>query len=163
MISTAAAAPYFLPFVVPICIWVAFSDMKMMRIPNVAVGALLLVFVIGGLFLFPFTEYLWRLLGGVIVLAFGFVANMARALGAGDAKFAAATAPFVAFHEAADVIFLFAAMLLVAFATHRVARRIGWVRRNFPDWKSWTEAKFPMGLALGATLAGHLVQVTIAG
>ena len=94
MDSTAAAAPYFLPFVVPICLWVAFSDMKLMKIPNVAVLSLVAVYLVVGLFALPLDEYLWRILNGLVVLAIGFVANLARAIGAGDAKFAAAAAPF---------------------------------------------------------------------
>ena len=37
---TAAEALWFLPFVLPICIWVAWSDLREMRIPNVSVLAL---------------------------------------------------------------------------------------------------------------------------
>ena len=153
---TAAAAPYFLPFVVPICIWVAFSDMKLMKIPNVAVLALVAVYLIVGPFALPLDEYLWRILNGLVVLAIGFVANMARALGAGDAKFAAAAAPFFAASEATNVVIFFAVVMLAAFFTHRLARRTPAIRGLVPDWKSWEAAKFPMGLALATTLAGYL-------
>jgi prepilin peptidase CpaA len=156
---TAAAAPYFLPFVVPICVWVAFSDMKLMKIPNLAVLCLIAVYLVVGLFALPLDEYLWRILNGVVVLAVGFVLNMARALGAGDAKFAAAAAPFFAASEATTVVIFFAAILLAAFATHRLARRIGFIRRAVPDWKSWESTKFPMGLALATTLAGYLALI----
>ena len=153
---TATEALIFLPFVIPVCFWVAFSDMKLMKIPNVAVLTLAAIFLVVGPFVLPIDEYLWRILNGVVVLAIGFVVNLVRLVGAGDAKFAAAMAPFFPAAEAASVFMFFAAMLLVAFVAHRVARSIGPIRRAVPDWKSWDNPKFPMGLALSATLAGYL-------
>ena len=41
MLITASSALWFLPFVLPICFYVAWSDMRAMRIPNNAVLALL--------------------------------------------------------------------------------------------------------------------------
>ena len=40
MQTTASAALYFLPFVTVICLWVAWSDLARMKIPNYAVIAL---------------------------------------------------------------------------------------------------------------------------
>jgi len=157
MALTATSALWFLPFVLPICIWVAWSDMKFMKIPNKAVLALLGVFLIVGLIALPFTGYLWRLPHIVVILAIGFVANMAGLLGAGDAKFAAAMAPFVALGDAVLFMYLFAAALLAAFAVHRIFRAIPAVRRATPQWASWTSRKFPMGLALGSSLAFYLL------
>ncbi len=42
-------ALWFLPFVLPIALWVAWSDMKFMKIPNKAVLALVAVFAVVGL------------------------------------------------------------------------------------------------------------------
>ena len=39
-----ATALWFLPFVIPITIWVAWSDMASMKIPNKAVLSLMIVF-----------------------------------------------------------------------------------------------------------------------
>jgi len=96
MAISATAALWFLPFVLPICLYVAFTDMKQMRITNQAVLVLIAIFVVLGLFLLPFETYLWRLLSLVIVLVIGIVLNAAGVMGAGDAKFAAAAAPFIA-------------------------------------------------------------------
>ena len=90
MAISATAALWFLPFVLPICLYVAFTDMKQMRITNQAVLVLIAIFVVLGLFLLPFETYLWRLLSLVIVLVIGIVLNAAGVMGAGDAKFAAA-------------------------------------------------------------------------
>ena len=47
--TSAATAFWFLPFALPIAVWVAWSDMKFMRIPNKAVLALTAVFLVVGL------------------------------------------------------------------------------------------------------------------
>lgn len=157
MALTQVTALWFLPFVLPICIWVAWNDMKFMKIPNKAVMALFAVFVVVGPIALPFEEYLWRMPHLVVILAIGFVANMAGLLGAGDAKFAAAMAPFIALGDAVIYMYIFAASLLAAFAVHRIFRAIPAVRRATPEWASWTSRKFPMGLALGGSLALYLL------
>ncbi len=163
MAIDALTALIFLPFVVPIGIWVAWNDMKFMKIPNKAVLALFGVFVVVGLVALPFDAYLWRWPIALGVLAIGFVMNLARAMGAGDAKFLAAMAPFADPGDVNVIIILFAAMLLAAFATHRLFRAMPRVRAGFPDWESWTHAKFPMGLALGTTIILYLVLGVLFG
>tara|TARA_R110002049_G_scaffold23781_6_gene84626 strand:- start:10015 stop:10509 length:495 start_codon:yes stop_codon:yes gene_type:complete len=163
MAITATAALWFLPFVLPICLYVAFTDMAEMRITNQAVVALALVFIILGLFLLPFDTYLWRLLGMVIVLVAGIALNTVGAMGAGDAKFAAAAAPYVALGDLWVLLVLYMAVLLAAVAAHRGAKHSP-LRRLAPDWKSWhVVKKFPMGLALGPTLAIYLIMGALYG
>lgn len=157
MTISVATALWFLPFAVPIGIWVAWSDMAFMKIPNKAVIALFAVFVIVGLIALPFETYLWRYLQLVVVLGAGFVLNMARAVGAGDAKFAAAMAPFFAPGDFRLALVLFSAVLIGAFVTHRAARALPAMRRAFPAWESWSRKDFPMGLALGGTLIFYLL------
>jgi prepilin peptidase CpaA len=153
---SATAAAWFLPFVLPICLYVAFTDMAQMRITNQAVVLLALVFLVLGLFVLPFNTYLWRLLGLLTVLVVGMILNFAGALGAGDAKFAAAGAPYVALGDLRLVGALFMATVLAAVLTHRGARLTP-LRRLAPHWTSWEQrGKFPMGLALGPTLAIYL-------
>lgn len=160
---TAYSAAWFLPFVVPICFYVAWSDMRSMTIPNRAVMVLAGVFVVVGLVALPLADYPWRLLQIGIVLLAGMVLNAGGAIGAGDAKFAAAAAPFIA---AGDVVFLsvvFAANLLAAWTTHRIAKHSP-IRRMVPDWESWNRGwDFPMGLALGGTLTIYLILGSLYG
>ena len=76
------AAAWFLPFVLPVCLWVAWSDMARMKIPNAAVLALAAIWLLLGPWLVPLPDWGWgwaRLAG---VLAVGFVLNMGGALGA---------------------------------------------------------------------------------
>jgi prepilin peptidase CpaA len=156
-------ALWFAPLAVPIGIWVAWNDMAFMKIPNKAVMALFVVFAVVGLVALPFTDYLWRYVQLAAVLAIGFVLNMARAVGAGDAKFAAAMAPFVDPGDLRILLVLFTAALISAFATHRAARAVPAVRGAFPAWESWTRGDFPMGLALGATLIFYLLLGVVLG
>lgn len=153
---TSTAALWFLPFVVPVCLWVIWSDLSAMRIPNLAVVALAGIFVLVGLVALPLADYPWRLLHLVVVLVAGIAVNAAGLVGAGDAKFAAAAAPFVALGDLPLVCIAFAACLLAAFVSHRIAKHTA-LRRMAPDWKSWSRGKkFPMGFALGGTLALYL-------
>lgn len=162
MSVTMTEALWFLPFIVPVCLFVAWSDMKFMRIPNNTVLLLVGVYALVGLLALPLVDYAWRWVHLIVVLLIGFVASSAGLVGAGDAKFAAAMAPFIAFGDVALVMTLFAAILLGAFVTHRTARAIPAVRRALPDWESWTRKKdFPMGLALGATLIFYFVLPVI--
>jgi prepilin peptidase CpaA len=159
----ASTALWFIPFAVPIGVWVAWNDMAFMKIPNKAVIALFAVFVVVGLLALPFETYLWRYVQCAAVLAAGFLLNMIRAVGAGDAKFAAAMAPLIDPGDARVVLVLFAAVLLAAFATHRGARALPAMRGAFPAWESWSRRDFPMGLALGGTLIFYLALGIVLG
>ena len=157
MAISAYVALWFLPFVVPICLYVAYTDLAYMKITNKAVIALALVFVIIGFFLFPFDVYLWRLASLVVVLVVGIVLNGAGAMGAGDAKFLAAAAPYVALGDLRFVIALFMSVLLAAAVAHR-GIKYSPLRKMAPHWASWDQGKkFPMGLALGPALALYLI------
>lgn len=157
--AVAFAYAIFLLFCLPICAWVAWSDLKTMKIPNNAVFALLAVFFFAGLALIPLEFWLWRWVNLVVVLVIGFFLNAVANVGAGDAKFAAAAAPFVAqrLDHLQIVLILFAAFLLGAFAAHRLLRAIPAVRSLAPDWVSWNRKDFPMGLALVGTLLTYLI------
>lgn len=156
MVLTVQAAIWFLPFALPICIWVAWNDMAFMKIPNKAVVALIAVFLVIGLVAIPLAEYPWRLTHLVVIVVIGFALNMIGAIGAGDAKFAAAMAPFVPVGDLRLMLILFATVLVAAYATHRLFRAVPAMRSRTAHWKSWTTRDFPMGLALGSTLAFYL-------
>lgn len=158
-----SAALWFLPAAAPVAIWVAWSDMAAMRIPNAAVLALMAAFAVLGLAALPFAAWAWGWAQFALVLVLGFVLNLARALGAGDAKFAAAMAPFVAPADAVPFVMLFALMLLAAFATHRGVRAVPALRGLTPEWESWRRRDFPMGLALGGALLLYLGLAAVSG
>ncbi len=156
MALTVYAAAWFLPFVVPICLYVMYTDLSRMKITNVANMALAAVFVVIGLIVLPFEDYLWRLLGMAIVLVVGIILNAVGVMGAGDSKFIAAAAPFVALGDLVLLCFIFLFCLIAALVTHRTAKMTR-LRQLAPHWASWEQGKkFPMGLALGPTLIIYL-------
>lgn len=168
MVQSALAGWVFLPFALVISIWVSISDMSRMKIPNKAVMALFVVFVVTGAVVvllggFDWMDYLWRFAHLAVVLLIGFIMNAARLLGAGDAKFAAAMAPFVALGDLASFAYIFAAAILIGFVLHRLAKRIGFIRRLTPGWESWERNDFPMGLCLGLAFVSYLVLVALYG
>lgn len=158
----ASAALWFLPFVLPLCAATMLSDLRSMRIPNWIVDSLVAVYVLVGIVAMPdWAAYGWHLLHLPVGLLIGFLIYSAGLVGAGDAKFAAAAAPFVAFGDLAPLLVLFCALLLTSVASHRIARHSP-LRRLAPNWQSWQAGrKFPMGLCLGATLALYLVAAAL--
>ena len=147
------AARLFLPFVVLIGVYVSFNDLKAYRIPNGSVILLAMVFVVLGPFVLPFDVYGFRLIHLVVMLVGGIVLTALRVMGAGDAKFIAAAAPFVALADLRLMFMILAATMLAAFVTHRIVRRTP-LRRLAPDWQSWDGGRdFPMGTALSTALS----------
>lgn len=143
--------------IIPIALWVAWSDMKFMKIPNKAVMAMAGVWVACGWLTVSWTAWAWGFAIMAIVLAIGFVMSYFRMLGAGDAKFAAAISPFFVGADYRLVMGIVASCLLVAFFVHRILRRMPAVRNATPDWISWTHSQFPGGLALaGIIIIYHL-------
>lgn len=160
---SAWQALVFLPFVLPICFYVSFTDLREMRITNQAVIALALVFLVVGPFVMPLSEYGWRWVQLVVALIIGMILNAGGAMGAGDAKFIAAAAPFVHQGDVGVIVKLLAAILLAAVVTHRVAKHTP-LRALAPHWESWEKKRdFPMGLALGSTLGLYLILGAING
>ncbi|WP_415403825.1 prepilin peptidase [Tateyamaria sp. SN3-11] len=164
MALSAQAALWFLPFLVPLCLYVAYTDLASMRITNWTVLAMAAVFVVMGPFLFPMDAYLWQLAQLGIVLVVCMILNAAGAMGAGDAKFLAAAAPYVALGDVRLIMALFAAVLLAAYAAHRIAKHTP-LHKLAPNWDSWRQKakKFPMGFALGPTLALYLALASVHG
>ncbi len=153
----ASAAWWFLPVAAPVALWVIWSDMRAMRIPNVAVVTLMAAYALIGPLALPLEDWGIGWAQFALVLAVGFVLNLAGAVGAGDAKFAAAMAPFVALADVAVFLLLFSLVLLAAFATHRGVRAVPALRGLTPEWRSWQRHDFPMGFALGGALLLYLL------
>lgn len=160
---TTTAALWFLPFVLPIALWVALSDMKWMKIHNKSVLALCSVYLIIGLLALPFEMWIWGWVHLVVVLVIGFILSLTGMVGAGDAKFAAAMAPFIALGDLSLFLPLLGVVALTGLVAHRALRRVPAIRRAAPGWESWERRDFPMGLALGPALAFYLIIAAIYG
>jgi prepilin peptidase CpaA len=156
---TAYAAGWFLIAAAPIGFFVAYSDLSRMKIPNIAVSALVISYAVFGLFTLPFDVYVWGYAHLLIALIAGIFLNAAGAMGAGDAKFIAAAAPMIALDDLRLIIVLFAACLLSGYVSHRIAKYTP-IRRAVPHWESWEAGhRFPMGYPLAMTLIFYLVIV----
>lgn len=163
MSLTTWAAWWFLPFVLPICVYTSYTDLSRMKITNQTVIVLGMVFLVVGLVALPLPEYGARVLQLVIVLVVTFLLATGGAMGAGDAKFIAAAAPFIHPGDIRLVVALLAAALLGAVATHRLAKYTP-LRTIAPHWESWDKGKkFPMGLALSGTLGLYLILAIFFG
>ncbi len=155
---TRPEAWLFLPFVLPISLWVIWSDLSRMKITNRANVALLMVFVALGPVVLPLDGYVWRLAQFAIMLGVGILANAIGLMGAGDSKFLAVAAPFIAPGDYGMLLMLLAAITFFAVLTHRLAMHSP-LRRLAPGWESWTRVgKFPFGVALGSTLTCYLAM-----
>ena len=126
------AAMWFLPFVVPLCLYTAYTDMASMRITNPTVIALASVFVAIGPIALPFETYLWHLLAMFIALIVGILVNAAGIMGAGDAKFIAAATPFVALGDLRLAMALFMATLVAAVVIHRGVKPVSYTHLTLP-------------------------------
>jgi len=157
VLPTVRQALVLLPFVLPIAIWVAWSDMKVMKIPNKAVLAMAAVWPLVGWLAVPLNLWLWGFALMGIVLVIGFVGNAAGLFGAGDAKFAAAMAPAFTGGDLRLILALYAACSIAALVAHRLMKRVPAFRAAAPDWLSWTSNKFPMGLALSGMVLFYLL------
>lgn len=158
-----AAAGWFLLIAVPVGLWVAYTDLSRMKITNKAVMTLFAGYVVIGAVALPFPVYLWGFVHLIVVLAIGVALNAVNAVGAGDAKFAAAAAPMIATADVAAVLYIFSVCLLLGWVIHRLARMTP-LRRLAPDWASWTSGRrFPMGLPLAMTLVAYLALAARGG
>ncbi|MEM8539139.1 MAG: hypothetical protein AAGF56_14915, partial [Pseudomonadota bacterium] len=84
MALSSFAAWWFLPFVVPVCLYIAWTDLSRMKITNKAVVVLTGIFVLIAPFvLADLPLYGWQLAQLVIMLVLGIVLNAAGVMGAG--------------------------------------------------------------------------------
>lgn len=152
--QTASLA--FLILTAPLALFIAWSDLKTMKIPTWSTDLLLVIFAVAGLLVLPFDVWAWRWLNFVVVFAVALVLFYTVRFGAGDGKYAASAAPFIDPSHSIIVIYLYSAFLLAAFFAHRGMRSVAPVRRMTPDWVSWTRRDFPMGLAISGTFVSYL-------
>ncbi len=156
---TAQAAGWFLLAAIPFGLFSIYSDLSRMKIPNLATDGLAASYIVLGFLALPFDLYLWGFAHYAVMLVVGIALNAARIMGAGDSKFIAAAAPYVAIADLRLILFLFPAALIAAFVTHRLAKHSP-LRAMVPNWASWDQGKrFPMGFPLGMTLIIYLLIV----
>ena len=146
----------------PVVIYMSWSDLKFMRIPNKANILLFGIFVVLGLFFIPLPEYGIRLLQAVGVLFFFFLLNAIGLIGGGDAKLFAALSPYIWYKDVTVFLFMLSFLALAAVAVHRIIKRTPLAKTVFADWQSWSEkGKFPFGLPLATSLSAYFIYFLV--
>lgn len=146
----------FLVPLLPVCLFVIWSDLATMKIPNKVVLATLVLYAITGPLVLPMEDYAWRFSHAAVMLVAGMLMNAGGVMGAGDAKFLAAAAPFVPVGDAILLGAIMAPMIIATFVLHRIARATP-LRTATAGWESWERPReFPMGVPLGLTLLTYL-------
>ncbi len=157
----------FLAIGTPFALWSAWSDLKFMKIPNILVLLMTGSFIISGAILLPFDIFLWRLLGGFMILALGFLVFSLGGIGGGDAKFAAAMALFIDHNHIASFLLELSLFALLGVILHKVIGKLGFMNPITDNWESWRVEKtskvknFPLGLGMSAALIFY--QLTVVG
>jgi len=155
----------FLALATPFALWSAWSDLKFMKIPNILVMIMTGVFIISGAVLLPFDVFLWRLLGGFIILVIGFTLFSFGGIGGGDAKFAAAMALFIDHNHIAPFLLELAMFALIGVILHKIVGKLGFMNPITDNWESWRVEKsskvknFPLGLGMSAALIYYQLSV----
>jgi len=152
-------AVIFLVVTLPFCLYATWTDLKFLKIPNIIPVSMVLVFIVVGPFVLPFTEYKLSLLYGLIALLLSLVVFAARLIPAGDLKYATAIIPYVDTGELLNFTVFLSLCSLLAVLTHTVFGRLG---LGPSDWASWQESgwkrRFPFGFALSGALITYLAS-----
>lgn len=150
----------FLAIAVIFGVLAAHSDLKYMTIPNKLVLQLVATFLVAGVIFLPFVDvFLWRLLGGFVILVIGFILFSLRGFGGGDAKYAAAIALFIPSGDAGYFMFILSLSALFAVVTHRMVLWFSFADPITKTWKSWNARRnFPLGLGLSIAFIFYLTQ-----
>lgn len=160
---TAQAALWFLPAVVPIAFFIAWNDMRSMKITNNSVLLLVAAYAMIGPFAFGFEMYLWQWTHLPVVLVVCMALWALRVMGGGDAKMIAAMSPMFLTQDFVLIMMIFAASLLGALAVHSLFRFTS-LKNLAPHWKSWHAGRyFPKGLPLSMTLVFYLALAAFSG
>lgn len=158
MIENAQADLWFFVALLPVCLIVAFNDLKYMKIPNWTVLTMIGLYIVVGLLVLPMDVFLWRFVGLLVALVAGFFLSTISMMGAGDAKFMAAAALFIAPSDAIWVIVVLGLLGPVTLIVHRLAG-VMFAKSALPEWESWKRLKqFPWGLPLTITLMIYLTR-----
>jgi len=153
----------FLVVTFPFCIYATWTDLKFLKIPNIVPVSLVLVFIVIGPFVLPFSEYWLSLVYGLIALAISLVVFAARLVPGGDLKYTTAIIPFIDTGELISFAMFVSLCSILAVLTHMV---FGWAGLAPKDWVSWEKGgwkrRFPVGFALSGGLitylAAHIIQ-----
>ena len=141
----------------PLMVYVMWSDLKSLRIPNWVVLAVLGIFLVTGLWGLPLETFLWRLVHAAVFLAIGFAifAVAGGKVGAGDMKLIAVLVPFIAGAHAMFVLLVYTIVTFAGLMIHRMIR--AYLRGRKTGWLALDQQiYYPVGLILGVTILIYL-------
>jgi prepilin peptidase CpaA len=165
MIMDPAVLPIAAAALVPILVYVMWTDLKSMRIPNAACLLVLLVFLPTGLAGLPIETFGWRLLHTAVAFFAGYAIFQATGgrIGAGDLKLAIAFTPFVPGVYLGLIAQLYVATSLLTVALF-LALRAGLRGRTAlaaleTRSESVMKVPFPFAWTLSSTFIAYLLLV----
>lgn len=149
----------------PLMVYITYTDLRYLRIPNWSVLAVLGVFVATGIWGLPFETFLWRIGYAALALAAGIVIyNLAQgSVGAGDLKLIAALAPFLSQANLLDFMLIYVVVSIFGTILFMVMRRRNRRRGVKEPWKAFGETIYmPAGVFLGISISiVMVVQVAL--
>ncbi|SFC07636.1 A24 family peptidase [Tropicimonas isoalkanivorans] len=142
----------------PLLAWMAYSDLRFMRIPNWLVLGIVVIFVVC-LPVLPMASVTSRVIAAACVLGIGFVTFAAGLFGGGDVKVLSALMLLIPPGTRVEFALLFSVAMLLGIAvvlTMRLApaaARSGWVGVR-------AKGMFPMGISISLAGLMHPVMVS---
>lgn len=152
---------------VPLLLYTAWSDIKTLKIPNWIPLAILVIYLITGLWGLPLDVFLWGLGAGVITLIvfivlYGVLDSMGvGGIGAGDLKLLAAVIPFM---FASDLLMILIFYFIAVMAVW-IVFTIAWKRKKHEsslaslnqEGTRYGRRTPPMGVAIAGAMIAYLV------
>jgi len=132
-----------------LCATVIYYDARYMRIPNVISAGLLALFLVWLAVDFDNVALLTQLAASLIAFAICFLLFGLRLIGGGDAKVLPALMLFAPLAHLADLLLLFAALLIGSVVLVIGLRQLRFA--NNLNWRIMQSNRLPMGLAIGST------------
>lgn len=139
---------------VPILVWLAWTDLRWLRIRNHAVLAMVAIWLVTAP-LIGWTEAGWRLLAGLLVLSACVAGFALRVVGGGDAKAVPALMLLIPTGTYAAFALRFSLAMLVGLAVVVALRAVPALRRSGAV-SLRARGTFPMGLAIAGAGLLHL-------
>lgn len=162
MIMSNEALALAMAGLVPLLIYVMWSDAKAMRIPNICCLLAFLIFIPTGLWGLPLETFLWRIGHAVIAygLAYGLWVIAKAKVGGGDLKLIIAMTPYVPGAYLGVLLMLWAGLTLGMLGIF-FALRWSLAGRDYGFAALGQQRYFPAGLSIsGAFLVMMVLQLT---
>lgn len=152
---------------IPMLLYVMWSDAATMRIPNAASLMIFLVFIPTGLMGLPLEVFGWRILHTVIAffVGFGLFQISGGRVGGGDLKLIIALTPYVNFNTLGWILVLWSGITLVSLGAFMLARYVlkgesfGMASLEKHPVPGSARPYFPAGVSIGLSFIVYFVML----